>query len=82
MEFSLVDPEEEKEFVSLVVEEMTKELHLSREEAVWRVQRWINQSAPLSQIIFHELPEFWAKQIYYSSSSYWWLDEANAIPKD
>lgn len=50
---------------------------IAEEEAIKRINdRWKNKEfIGDNNIIYHEEPEFWAKDIYYGHDSYWWLKE-------
>lgn len=63
--------------------EMQHRFGISSEEAVGRINRhWSGQDlSDPNDIVLHEGEGFWAKTIFYSQDSSWWLDESKAVPK-
>ena len=60
-------------FCRSILDEMTRIHGIPREEALRRVNHhWSGADFVDDDLRFHELPEFWAEDIYYGSDSYWW----------
>jgi hypothetical protein len=71
-----------RRYVEQIVELMVDRFSISRDEAVGRVnQAWRHlDHIGDSDLIFHELPEYWAKTIYFGKDSQWWLGEEGLEP--
>ena len=73
---------ETRDLCDRVVIEMQRLFGVSAAEALGRINRqWAGDdlSSP-DDIVLHEEEEFWAKTIYYTKDSMWWLDESAAKP--
>lgn len=59
-----------------ILQEMVKIFNISEEEALERINDyWKGQTfAGKLDWIYHEMPEYWAKTIYYGPDVFWWLD--------
>jgi len=68
-----------------IIREMLFLFPITRAEAVGRLNRyWRGQefSSDLSvNMLTHELPEFWAKTIYYGPNAKWWKGEDGLEPE-
>jgi hypothetical protein len=65
-------------YLNRIAERLTQLFGLSADEAGDRINRfWAGKSLVTEQqedILFHELPDFWAKTIYHGPGVKWWLD--------
>jgi hypothetical protein len=57
-----------------IVGESRRLFDLSAEEAIGRLNRhWKGQEIVGEDIVYHELPAYWAHVIYYGKDSFWWI---------
>lgn len=76
-----------QEFCEEIIGIMLKEFGISREEAIARINSQWGHLDTLyesnSSAILHDTSDFWAYEIYYGGSSYWWkrLDDPTLKPK-
>ncbi len=61
-------------FLWEIIIELISRFPITLDEAIALVNRnWAHtELANNESIIYHELPEFWAKQFYWGQSSFWW----------
>jgi hypothetical protein len=62
-------------FCREIAAEMVRKYGVSDEEAVGRINRgWRGQDIlGEMNIVYHELPEYWAHVMYLGKDSYWWI---------
>jgi hypothetical protein len=66
---------EGKRFCDQIVNYMVALFRISKEEATARInQQWKNEELVGINILYHVVPEEWAKEIYWGHDSYWWID--------
>lgn len=67
-----------------ICQEMTRLFGISEAEAIRRMnQRWHHVGFVTPDEInnlTHDVPDYWAKDIYYGHESMWWRDEVNCKP--
>ena len=67
--------EKGKRFCYQIYMEMMSQFDISKEEAIARInQQWEKRSLVGINIVYHVLPEEWAKNIYWGRDSYWWIE--------
>ena len=55
--------------------EMMSQFGISKEEAIDRInQKWKNNSLVGISLVYHVMPEEWAKEIYWGHDSFWWIE--------
>lgn len=56
--------------------------HITEEEAVGRINNSFKnqQIVGIYDFVYHELPDFWAKTIYYGSDVFWWIEGQKLQP--
>ena len=85
IDFEFKYSEENYDFFCEIVDLMVKLFNISHDEAVERVNsQWKNHDLSEDDcMVYHEMPDFWANEIYFKSGSYWWLSEEkdNLKPK-
>ena len=73
-----------KLYIDSIVVEMIKLFGISRDEALGRINRhWKGVSFEDQQDIdglTNELPDYWARRIYYGPNAKWWLDDQDIKP--
>lgn len=81
--FDFTTDSDSEKYCLEVAECLVNFFDLTWDEAVGRVNRhWRNMSfLGQDDLIYHELPETWARNIYYDASWPWWKDEQKAKPK-
>ncbi|WP_117211403.1 hypothetical protein [Allorhizocola rhizosphaerae] len=64
---------EVKGFLEEIVDEMVRLFRISRDEAIGRMNReWADQEFhDEDDLIFHETPDYWARDIYYGPDARW-----------
>jgi hypothetical protein len=61
-------------FCDEIVNNMMSLFGISKEEAMARInQQWKNEILVGINILYHVIPEEWAKDIYWGHDSYWWV---------
>jgi hypothetical protein len=61
-------------FCYQVYMEMMSQFGISKDEAIARInQQWEKRSLVGMNIVYHVVPEEWAKTIYWGHDSYWWI---------
>ncbi|MFM1652554.1 hypothetical protein ACI7RC_10695 [Brevibacillus sp. B_LB10_24] len=72
--FEFITDQESERFCKTIVEKMIDLFSISEEEALGRINRkWRGiKFVGEDHIIYHELEDFWAYDIYYGSDSRWW----------
>jgi hypothetical protein len=73
--FSFVTDHDGEAFCVSIAAEMERLFEISRPEAIGRINRhWAGQtiSGP-DDLVYREDESFWAKAIYYTSDSNWWI---------
>ncbi len=74
--------EKSRDFIATIIAEMIRLFDIAEDEAVARIHnRWRGQTFRYPDIIFHELPEYWAKEIYYGHDADWWISEDGLEPE-
>ena len=66
-----------EEIISCMIDtfSITRDEAIRRMNATWFGLELIGED----DLIYHEEPEYWAKDICYGNESLWWLDEINAV---
>ncbi|WP_342570644.1 hypothetical protein MKY85_20545 [Paenibacillus sp. FSL R5-0749] len=66
-----------------IVQELIGLFDISEKEAFLRINSFWegNDFTSEDDLIFHELPEYWAKTIYYEKSNWWNFPENELIPR-
>jgi len=78
--FTIVTDEQSRKYLLRIAEEMVNFFGITEEEAIGRINRyWDNQEIMGDDLIYHELPSYWAKTIY-SGNDLWWLKEKQGEP--
>ncbi|HMB22820.1 MAG TPA: hypothetical protein VKP08_08330 [Anaerolineales bacterium] len=63
------------QFCDEIVHHMVSLFGISKEEATARInQEWKNEALIGINIVYHVVPEEWAKDIYWGHDSYWWIE--------
>jgi len=66
--------EEAETFCNKIAEYMTSFFGISMDEAITRINHhWKGQAIVGFDIVYHQDPENWAKDIYWGADSYWWF---------
>jgi hypothetical protein len=82
MELQLRMSDKARDYIEEIIHEMLVRFPITRAEAVgrvndaWRHLDYIGDS----DLIFHEMPSYWARTIYYGKESLWWLGEEGLSP--
>lgn len=83
-EFTFKTNRSTEDYCNEIADEMLKLFDISRSEAIGRINRqWQDQdmSNDDEHMIFHQLPDWWAKEIYYEQQPLWWtVDLPNSKP--
>jgi len=71
---------ESQKYCEEIVAEIVNVFGVNKEEAIKRVnQKWVScKIVGEDDPVYHEDPEYWAKEIGYGHDSEWWVDEASA----
>ena len=80
LEFNFKTDSSSKEYCEEIILEMTSLFGITEVEAYTRINElWSGvEIVGEDDLIYHEDPDYWAKDICYGHDSEWWLDEANA----
>lgn len=82
-EFGLQATPEAVAYIREIADAMVRLLDIPRTEAVGRIRRFWQGEAFVTDIqvglLGHQLPERWAKDIYYGRVP-WWIDEQSCRP--
>ncbi|MEM7346680.1 MAG: hypothetical protein AAF485_20750 [Chloroflexota bacterium] len=82
MNFEFFTDDESHDYCIEIMGEMRSLFNISEEEAVARMNReWKGLHLIGDDLIYHESPSFWAKNICYGSESHWWVDGVTAVIK-
>jgi len=83
--FAIPASDEATEYLDLIATTMVELFDIPDEEAVARINRfWHGQSFDSEgsvNALLHEMPDFWAKTIYYGRHVKWWLGEEGLSPE-
>jgi hypothetical protein len=89
-EFPCAGDAEALGFCREIAEDMVTTFGITQQEAVARINRQWSDPATDGHtpriwivgldIVYHELPEYWAKTIYYGNDFYWWAPGATPTP--
>ena len=74
-------------YLSEIATKMMRLFPISREEAVGRIKRsWGGRKQLRTDtqllLLFHEEPEYWAKDFYYVKGTRWWHEGEPMVPSD
>ncbi|MGG1163487.1 hypothetical protein [Brevibacillus laterosporus] len=74
IKFDFVTDKDANEYCQKIIKKMSECFGITEEEAIGRVnKKWKGISFfGDDHIIYHELEDFWAYDIYYGSDSRWW----------
>jgi hypothetical protein len=85
--FTFVTDEHSEEYCVEIAQAMANDFGISEDEAVSRInQHWSGLTIVGEEdMIYHELPHYWAWTVYYGHDSYWWIsspkrEELNLMP--
>lgn len=73
--FKFQTDKETEEYFNLIIAEMVKLFSITEEDAIIRVNESVRSDAVYTKNddeFFHELPEFWARLIFYPPGTRWW----------
>jgi hypothetical protein len=83
--FAIPATEEATKYLDLIVTTMMQLFNVSDAEAVGRINRFWSgyplHSEGSVNALLHEMPDFWAKTIYYGRHVKWWLGEEGLSPE-
>ena len=81
--FTFITDQESQTYCLEIAQEMVDTFNISEEEAIGRINNgFLNQSIVGDDLAFyHEVPEYWAKSIYYEQGVHWWLGEEGLKPR-
>jgi hypothetical protein len=73
--YKFLTDDEGDRFCYQIYMELMSQFGISKEEAIARInQEWENKSLTGTSMIYHVMPEEWAKNIYWGRNSYWWIE--------
>jgi hypothetical protein len=78
-DFAFATSPEARAYCERILDEMVRLFGIPKSEALDRMNKlWANRpiTSDMSvSLLTHELPEYWAKRLYYSPDVYWWRAE-------
>jgi hypothetical protein len=78
---------EAQDYLSEIAAKMTRLFAISRAEAIGRMNKlWSGRCRFRTEmevsLLFHELPRYWANQVYYRDDTRWWHAGEELVPRD
>jgi hypothetical protein len=79
--YEFVMDDQARAFCDEIATHMLRDFGVSQAEAIGRINRqWRGVDFGDEDLRYHETAEFWAYDIYYGASSYWWKKPAGLTP--
>ncbi len=72
-----------EEYCAEIASEMVSLFGVTEEEAFGRINDFFKHQEIVGELdpVYHELPDYWAKTMYYGPGVYWWLEGQELHPR-